>query len=226
MAKAVTKHEDLTPEDEALITAVQERDLAPPGPKLIALLQNNSTKMLEKIKGSKAGDYAVPREGEHILCKATVGVSHVPVGYERFFVKWAPNRGGYVDKHPRKPSDARWPDRKQGFWRDNGNKIEDTVFAICLSFSMGASRSARHFRFGQPRSTSDSITKTRPSGIKIENSKLGGAVVSKWRMTSRIERDGDFSWYVPVLDSRGRVRPTERSDVRAGASSRSTASGL
>jgi hypothetical protein len=199
----------LTPEDEALIAGVQERDLAPPGPKLIAFLQNNSTKMLEKVKSSKAGDYAVPREGEHLLCKAAVGVPHVPVGYERFYVEWAANRGGYVDKHLKKPADARWlkanesPDRKQGFWRDSGNKIEDTVFAHLLVLLDGREPFGATFPF---RSTALNIGldyENQAERIKVENTKLGGAVISKWRMTSRIERDGDFSWYVPVLTLEG-----------------------
>jgi hypothetical protein len=209
MAKTMTKAEHLRPEDAALIAAVQERDLAPPEPKLIALLQNNSTKMLEKINGSKAGDYAVPREGEHLLCKAASGVPHVPVGYERFYVEWAPNRGGYVDKHPKKPSDALWlkanesPDRKQGLWRENGNRLEDTVFAHLLVLLDGREPFGATFPF---RSTALNIGldyENRAERIKVENTKLGGAVVSKWRMTSRIERDGDFSWYVPVLTLEG-----------------------
>jgi hypothetical protein len=199
----------LTPEDEALITGVRERDLAPPGPKLIALLQNNSTRMLEKVKSSKPGDYAVPREGEHLLFKATIGVPHVPVGYERFYVEWAANRGGYVDKHLKKPADACWlkanesPDRKQGFWLANGNKLEDTVFAHLLVLLDGRDPFGATFPF---RSTALNIGldyENQAERIKVENTKLGGAVVSKWRMTSRIERDGDFSWHVPVLTLEG-----------------------
>jgi hypothetical protein len=49
MAKTVTKHEDLTPEDRALIVGVQERDLPPAPPKLIQLGQLNSGKLFEQV---------------------------------------------------------------------------------------------------------------------------------------------------------------------------------
>ena len=222
----------LTPEDELLIAAVQERDLAPPGPKLIALLQNNSAKLLEKVKGSKAGDYAVPVEGLHLLCKATVGVPHVPVGYERFYVEWAPNRGGYVDKHLKKPADACWlkanefPDRKQGFWLGNGNKLEDTIFAHLLVLLDGRDPFGATFPF---RSTALNIGldyENQAERIKLENPKLGGA--------RRQQMEDDFphraGWGLqlacPRPDSRGCARPAQRPNFGAGASRSSTASGL
>ena len=137
-------------------------------------------------------------------------VPHVPVGHERLHVEWAPNRGGYVDKHPKKPSDARWlkvnesPDRKQGFWRDNGNNIEDTVLAhLLVPLDGRVIRSARHFRFRPTALNIGLDYENQAERIKVKNTKLGGAVVSKWRMTSRIERDGDFSWHVPVLTLEG-----------------------
>jgi hypothetical protein len=212
MTKQQVQSMALTAEDEALIVGVQERDLAPPAPKLIALLQHNSTKMLEKIKGSKAGDYGVPADGEYLLFKAAAGVPHIPIGFERWYVEWAANRGGYVDKHPKKPSDARWlkanesPDRKQGFWRDNGNKLEDTVFAHLLIVPDNK-RPPWGATFAY-RSTSLNIGldfENQAERIKVENTKLGGAIVGKWRMTSRIERDGDFSWFVPVMTLEGKL---------------------
>ena len=134
MAKAMTKHDDITPEDRALIVGVQERDLPPAPPKLIQLLQPNSMKLLEQIPDAKAGDFAVPHDGEYLLFRGATGVPFIPIGFAQAFVEWGQGRSGYVDSHPKKPSDAIWrdgrdsPDGKAGYVRENGNRIEDTLY--------------------------------------------------------------------------------------------------
>ena len=167
MAKAMTKHEDITPEDRTLLVSVQERDLPPAPPKLIQLLQPNSLKLLEQIADAKAGDFAVPHDGEYILFRGATGVPFIPIGFAQAFVEWGQGRSGYVDSHPKKPSDAIWrdgrdsPDGKAGYVRENGNRIEDTLYAHLLILSQAERRLAELSPFVQRRAPPAAHSKTK-----------------------------------------------------------------
>ena len=103
-------HDDITPEDRPSSGELQERDLPPAPPKLIQLLQPNSMKLLEQIPDAKAGDFAMPHDGEYLLFRGATGVPFIPIGFAQAFVEWGQGRSGYVDSHPKKPRDAVWGD--------------------------------------------------------------------------------------------------------------------
>jgi hypothetical protein len=240
MAKAMTKHEDITPEDRALIVGVQERDLPPPPPKLIQLLQPNSMKLLEQIPDAKAGDFAVPHDGEHLLFRGATGVPFIPIGFAQAFVEWGQGRSGYVDSHPKKPRDAIWrdgrdsPDGKAGYVRENGNRIEDTLYGHMLILSGGASFGGT-FAF---RSTSRAVGgefESKAERLRVDSEGLGGLVVGKWLMRAYVEKSGDYRWFTPSMELVGKLREANgptleqvriatklRQEFRAGAGLTST----
>ena len=239
-AKAMTKHDDMTPEDRALIVGVQERDLPPAPPKLIQLLQPNSMKLLEQLADAKAGDFAVPHDGEYLLFRGATGVPFIPIGFAQAFVEWGQGRSGYVDSHPKKPSDAIWrdgrnsPDGKAGYVRENGNRVEDTLYGHMLILS-GGRRLAELSPFVQRRAPPAAHSKTKRSKIKLEGESLGGLVVGKWLMRSHVEKSGDYRWFTPFIEIAGKLREANgptleqvriaaklRQEFRAGAGLTST----
>ena len=240
MAKAMTKHEDITPEDRTLLVSVQERDLPPAPPKLIQLLQPNSLKLLEQIADAKAGDFAVPHDGEHLLFRGATGVPFIPIGFAQAFVEWGQGRSGYVDSHPKKPSDAIWrdgrdsPDGKAGYVRENGNRIEDTLYAHLLILSGGAPFGGT-FAFRSTARAAGAEFEGKAERLKVDSEGLGGLVVGKWVMRSRVEKSGDYRWYTPSLELVGKLREANgptleqvriaaklRQEFRAGAGMTST----
>ena len=89
---------------------MQERDLPPAPPKLIQLLQPNSMKLLEQLADAKAGDFAVPHDGDYILFRGATGVPFIPIGFAQAFVEWGQGRSGYsrLCSTSRSPADATW----------------------------------------------------------------------------------------------------------------------
>ena len=189
MAKAMTKHEDITPEDRALIADLQERDLPPPPPKLIRLLQPNSMDLLEQIPDAKAGDFAVPHDGEHLLFRGATGVPFIPIGFAQAFVEWGQGRSGYVNSHPKKPRDAIWrdgrnsPDGKAGYVRESGNRIEDTLYCHMLILSGGAPFGGT-FAFRSTARAAGGEFESKAERLKVDSEGLGGLVCGKWVMRS------------------------------------------
>ena len=240
MAKAMTKHDDITPEDRALIVGVQERDLPPAPPKLIQLLQPNSMKLLEQIADAKAGDFAVPHDGEYLLFRGATGVPFIPIGFAQAFVEWGQGRSGYVDSHPKKPSDAIWrdgrdsPDGKAGYVRENGNRIEDTLYAHLFILS-GGTPFGGTFAFRSTARAAGGAFESKAEKLKVEGEGLGGLVVGKWLMRSHVEKSGDYRWFAPSVELVGKLREANgptleqvriaaklRQEFRAGAGLTST----
>ena len=240
MAKAMTKHEDITPEDRALIADLQERDLPPPPPKLIRLLQPNSMDLLEQIPDAKAGDFAVPHDGEHLLFRGATGAPFIPIGFAQAFVEWGQGRSGYVDSHPKKPRDAIWrdgrdsPDGKAGYVRESGNRIEDTLYCHMLILSGGAPFGGT-FAFRSTARAAGGEFESKAERLKVDSEGLGGLICGKWVMRSHVEKSGDYRWYTPSLELVGKLRGANgprldevriaanlRQEFRAGAGLTST----
>jgi hypothetical protein len=211
MAKAMTKHEDLTAEDRALIAGVADRDLPPPPPKLIQLLQPNSLKLLEQIPHAKAGDFAVPHDGEHLLFPGATGIPFIPIGFAQAYVEWGQGRSGFVDSHPKKPRDAIWrdgrdsPDGKAGYVRENGNRIEDTLYCHMFILSSGAPFGGT-FAFRSTARAAGGEFESKAEKLKVNGEDLGGMIVGKFVMRSHVEKSGDYRWFTPSIELVGKLR--------------------
>jgi hypothetical protein len=211
--KTMMKPEDrLTAEDRTLIGGVAERDLPPPLPKLIQLLQANSLKLLEQIPDAKAGDFGVPRDGEYLLFRGATGIPFLPIGFAQAYVEWGQGRSGYVDAHAKKPRDAIWrdgrdsPDGKAGYVRESsGTRIEDTLYCHLLILSGGAPFGGT-FAFRSTARTVGGEFESKAERLKVEGEGLGGLVVGKWLMRSHVEKSGDYRWFTPSIELVGKLR--------------------
>jgi hypothetical protein len=244
MSTSVSAQLQMTASDRALLAGVGDADLASKGPLQIKLLQNNSPELTAGTAEylgdhARAGMFAVPHEGEWILTKSDQGYDFQLVAFTRAFLEWLAGRGGFVAPHSEKPGDAVWLDKggrhptwdhedvgaeKAGFWRANGNKVEETILAHKLVGNIGLKAPiAGVFGF---RSTALAVGRDlgdRAQRLKVEGENIKGIILGKWKMTSRLEVRNDYRWWLPVATLIGKfgekTGPT-LAEVRLAASLR------
>lgn len=202
-----TTNLQLSVSDRALL-AGDTPDLRPQLPEMTRLMQSNNPELApgadEYLEGARPGDFVIPCDGDRILVKGESGFAFQPVALEQAFVEWAPDRGGFVAEHPIRPADAQWLDAgvpKQGLYRSNGNKIEQTIYCHMLI----GDKCATSFAF---RSTSLVIGRDfgdRAQRLKIAGEEIRGLVIGKWRMTSRLKQRGDYRWHLPRIELIGKL---------------------
>jgi hypothetical protein len=223
----------LTAADRALIAGDGTPDLPPGLPPLTRLLQPNSPELApggdDYLEGAYAGDFVTTHQGERILIKGSIGFAFVPVAFELNFVEYAPSRGGFIAAHgAEKPADAVWtdasdaPDGKAGYYNARGNRVEQTIYAHLLLLAHDGGHAPRGATFAF-RSTSLAVGRdfaNRASRLKVENENIGGIVIGKWQMRSRLERQNDYRWYLPqvaMIGKLGEIAGPSLSEVRLAA---------
>ena len=209
---------------------VGDADLASKGPLQIKILQQNSPEVTAGADGylgehARPGMLAVPHDGEWILVKGDVGLDLRLVAFTRSFLEWLAGRGGFVASHAEKPADAVWLDKggrhptwdledvgvdKAGFWRANGNKVEETILAHGLVDRIGlAAAIAGVLGF---RSTALAVGRDlgdRAQRLKVEGEAIKGVILGKWKVTSRLEQRNDYRWYLPGVTLLGKLGEKE-----------------
>ena len=183
---------------------VEMRDLS-------SLLQAISKELVagdaKEIVGAAAGDFSLPRNGERILVKGQVGYPFLILDAWIGWPEYLPNRGGFVGPHDAKPRNAVWhkkgasSDGKEGLYLVDidgrpGNRIEETIYVRVLVLPDDGSAP---FVVTQAfKSTAKSIGNEMLNRTSRKvNGKDTNPVTVKWRMTSRLERNGDQRWYAP-----------------------------
>jgi hypothetical protein len=219
--------QELLDETAAPDIAVEMQDLS-------TLIQAISKELVaddpKKIDGAAAGDFALPRNGERILVKGQIGYPFIILDAWIGWPEYLPNRGGFVAPHDAKPRNAVWfnkgksSDGKAGLYLvdidDNpGNRIEETYYVRVLVLPDDGS--APFVVTQAYKSTAKSIGNDMLKRVTRKvNGKDTNPVLSKLRMTSRLERSGDDRWYAPNPILLGRFGepngPTEE-QVRLGA---------
>ena len=219
--------EELLAETAGADIPIEMRDLSP-------LLQAISKELAvgdpKRILGAEAGDFALPRNEERILVKGAVGYSYLSLDAWIGWPEYLPNRGGFVKPHDAKPHNAVWhkkgesSDGKEGLYLVDidghpGNRIEETIYVRVLVLPDDGS--APFVVTQAYKSTAKSIGSDmlRRASRKIDG-KAANPVTIKWRMTSRLERNGDQRWYVPdpqLLGRFGEPNGPTIEEVRLGA---------
>ena len=203
--------EELLAETAGADIPIEMRDLSP-------LLQAISKELAvgdpKRIFGAEAGDFALPRNEERILVKGAVGYSFLILDAWIGWPEYLPNRGGFVKPHDAKPHNAVWhkkgesSDGKEGLYLvdidgNPGNRIEETIYVRVLVLPDDGS--APFVVTQAYKSTAKSIGSDmlRRASRKVDG-KAANPVTIKWRMTSRLERNGDQRWYAPDPQLLGR----------------------
>jgi hypothetical protein len=208
--KTTTIEPVAAPDDlAALIAETSGADLPPSSAKLTMLLQAGSADLLDELEGSVAGDFAVPTPDGYRLVKGAAGLMVIPVFSHIAWPEWGPNRSGLADMHATKPRDAVWfaerdsPSGKAGHHRSStGNKVEETLYANMLAVGDGEPFPLS-FAFRSSGLDAGKSFVTQAERTKSVDGKLVGAVVGKWKITSRKEQKLDFRWYAPVVTRLG-----------------------
>lgn len=207
----------LTPEDLALLAETAGDDLPSGLVGLIKLMQGMSAEMApthtKYVDGAALGDFVIPRQDEQLLVKGAIGYSYLVIGAECHWPEYLPARGGFVESHDRKPPDTRWlkpdasPDGREGNYRDNGNRVEETWYGHLLILpDAGGEPFPASYAF---HSTACPIGKDmlRRAGRKvvIDGVSVSNPALIKWRMTSRPEKGNGSPYYLPVPTIVGRA---------------------
>lgn len=187
-------------------------DLAPLGPRPIKLLQSNNPEVMRGhqayVPGAEGGDFLVPRAGEIVPYKGTIGIEVIFVGFEECFLEWPAIRGvgngGPLDRHPTIPTDANWVlDPSTGSkvcLRANGNKVEKTIYGHALIEGAPATFVFRSTAYPIGHRLANLAFHARAT-IDGEEIRVVGA---KWRVTSRLESNDRGTWSVPQIDLIGK----------------------
>ena len=147
--------------------------------------------------------------------RARSATTFLVVAGDRVFVEYKPARGGWVADHLEKPNDAIWferddsPDGKAGLYRvgvdgNPGNRVEETIYAHELilpsdgSPPFTATQAFRSTATVVGRELMNRVSRKSPGG------EVANPVLFKWRMTSQLERNGDYHWYKPLATLLGK----------------------
>jgi hypothetical protein len=143
-----------------------------------------------------------------VLFKGTTGIEAIFVGFEENFLEWPSVRGagsgGPLDRHSTMPSDANWvldpATGRKVCLRDNGNKIEKTIYGHALIDGAPATFVFRStaYPIGQRIANLAFHAKAAIDGEEIR------VVGAKWRITSRLESNDRGRWSMPQIDLIGK----------------------
>lgn len=113
---------------KGLSTAVED-NIVP----LIYILQSNSPQVQKKgenyVEGAEAG--MIWFRGTKTVVSGDDGIPVVPVHWDKAWIEWLPDRGGFVARHKEKPEDATQQTdpqnpKKKRWVRRNGNTVVET----------------------------------------------------------------------------------------------------
>jgi hypothetical protein len=209
---------NLTPQQRALLESVSIPDVALGGLPQIRLLQSNSPQLLDTpetsgnlyLKGAMAGGFDVPGPEGRLFIPGSPGFHYGIFGFDHVFVEYETQADGSLQRvgepYAEKPKDAQWLEDASGrrvCQRDNGNpvqehigclmKIEPTNQVGIYVFSKTALRIGRELANAAQRLRVDGL-----DGVK-------GAVLGRFRMSSRLEKKGDRRWFLPVWTLVGKL---------------------
>ena len=214
----------LSEEDRALLNETAAPDLPTEMKNLIVHVQAISKELVagdpkEFIPRAGehvvAGDFLLPHNGERILVKGAVGYDFLVVAGDKVFVEYKQMRGGWVANHLEKPADASWfergdsPDGKAGLYRvgvddQPGNRVEETIYAHMLILPGNGDQpfTATHPFHATAvvvgRTLMNRVSRKAPSG------EVANPVLFKWRMTTQLERNGEYTYHKPLATLLGK----------------------
>jgi hypothetical protein len=172
----------------------------------------NMTGDMAYVSGISPGDFLLYAGDERIAIKGAEGWCGVLIGAKTIYVEYGPNRGTFIAVHEDRPDDAEWrdgPDGRRAILRDDGNRIEETVNTYWLITGVAV--------HPEPFGT---LFPWRSTGVPIghklvhqasqlrttfDGEELHGPAIGKWRLTSFLEKSGDYRWFKAKPTLIGRI---------------------
>jgi hypothetical protein len=208
-----TNADTLTDADRALLRDDDSPDLPLSGPPRSGIIQSNSPELIPDdeayLEGAQAGDIVLRFVDGRTLVKGSVGFVAIAIGFDEVWVEYGANRGSYVDTHTKKPDDADWrtdpATGRKACLRPNNNKIENTVVAHLLVDGRGVNFPFRSTALSIGREFGQRAFSLR---AKLDGGDVRGYPSGKRRIATRLEKEGDFRWFLPVVTLVGKVNQT------------------
>lgn len=114
------------------VSHAQEDNIVP----LIYILQSASPVLKKSsptyVEGAAAGDIWLRNSAQEPVIEGDKGILFQPCHFEKVWIEWRPNKGGFAGSHRTKPADAQQKTklhegREVSYWeRHNGNEIVET----------------------------------------------------------------------------------------------------
>jgi hypothetical protein len=205
----------LTSEDRAVAQiSDRETDLPPSAGLHSSLLQNMSQALSPHepsfLPGASAGDFCLLySNGERVLVKGGLGFACSIVAFSRCFNEWLPDRGGFVASYEERPEGADWnvtADGRKALLMPNGNRLEEVVSSCLLVEGRGVIFDWKSSALRAGWNFHDHASNVR---AVVDGCEVWGFGVSKWRITSRLERGPRGTWFTPVATMLGRLGEPE-----------------
>jgi hypothetical protein len=181
---------------------------------LVKYLQTGSPECAKRtptyIEGAEAGDFLF-KNAETPVVSGETGFLFQPLAYQRAWVEWKPNRGGYAGQHADLPDDAKEmvevnPEdgkERRVMGLPNGNYLEETAYYYGLTedhslwvmpFRSSGLSVARNWM------TALNNTKLQVNdpakGLRYLDLPIWGSI---WRVTSAVMSNPEHTWFVPAF---------------------------
>jgi hypothetical protein len=193
----------------------QEHNLVP----MIYVLQGLSPQTQpgnpKRIEGAQQGMLWLRNAPEEIELVGEEGVLFQPCAFWQDFVEWAPNRGGFVARHARMPSDAEFVEEEgengkpRKVWRrPNGNSVADTRNHAGFIYIPGRAP----LPYVIPL-TSTGISVSRAWMFAMNGEQVNGVTMPsfavQYRLSTLLRQKDNLSWYVLNWKKEGYVTEEE-----------------
>jgi hypothetical protein len=197
------------------VSTLQEDNLIP----LVYVLQPLSPQALKKtekyIEGAEAGDIWLRNAADPIV-KGDDGMVFQPCYFNKDWVEWMPDRGGFVGRHLDRPDEAVQEDvegddgQTRQVWRlPNGNQVVETRYHIGFVL-----------RDGEPplpytiplSSTGHSVSKAWMFAMNSEQLPDGGTMppwMVLYRLTTKMRTKNDKNWFQLEVTKEGYISTEE-----------------
>jgi hypothetical protein len=173
---------------------------------LIYVLQSNSPQAKKgdpnRIDGAEAGDFWLRNAAEPII-KGEEGLLFQHCYFDKDFVEWQPNRGGFVARHRDMPDDAVKEvdpsnENKITWVRSNGNEVVETRYhvgrilncdpplAYILPFTSTGHSVSRSWMF--------MMNSKQFQGSKVP------AFARSYRLKTKVKTKGQHSWFMVTVE--------------------------
>jgi hypothetical protein len=161
------------------------------------------------IAGAVAGMIYLPRGADsHLLVKPNEGFVFQPISSTVSFNEWAPDRGGLIEMHPKRPSDAQWLKppavQREGDYRPNGNSVEKTLNVLMLVYGQGEPFGVFFPYHGKAGFNPAYNAMARAGNTRLSGMSEGNCAVSLIKMTAKNVNNNNHNYWVPVFDFLGK----------------------